>query len=95
MTFDSVQALSAGEGSVSYKIEAQFSKSPKLSLFSSSESANLDLYYLPFRKFQEPDPQIYFMGRRRFTCKSELLGPKVIGKSKSFFKRSKTPTSAF
>jgi hypothetical protein len=62
MAFDSVQALAAGEGSVSYKIEAKFSKSPKPSLFSSSESADLDLYYLPFRKLEEPDPQIYFMG---------------------------------
>jgi hypothetical protein len=53
MTFDSVQTLAAGEGSVSYKIEAKFSKSPKPSLFSSSESANLDLYYLPFRKLEE------------------------------------------
>jgi hypothetical protein len=95
MTFDSVQVLAAGEGSVSHKIEAKFSKSPKPSLFGCSESANLDLYYLPFRKLEEPHPQMYFMGRRRFTCKSELLDPKGTGKSKSFFKRSETPTSAF
>jgi hypothetical protein len=95
MTFDSVQALATGEGPVRYKNEAKFSKSPKASLFSSSESANLDLYYLPFRKLEEPDPQIYFMGRRQFTCKSELLDPKGTGKSKSFFKKSKAPTSAF
>jgi hypothetical protein len=95
MTFDSVQALAEGEGSVSYKIEAKFLKSPKPSLFSSSESASLDLYYLPFRQFDEPDPRIYFMGRRQFTCKSDLLEPKASGKSKSFFKRSKTPVAAF
>jgi hypothetical protein len=95
MTFDSIQALAEGEGSISYKLEARWSVSPKPSLFSSSEKGNLDLYYLPYRKVQDPDPKFYFMGRRQFTCKSELLDPQSSGKSKSFFKRSKAPSSLF
>jgi len=95
MMFDSKDfERDSGKGAVIYMLEARFSKTSKPSMFSSTESADLTLYYIPYRKLETPAPRISIIGKESFTCSSKLLGPPG-EKPKGFFKRIKTPCSVF
>jgi hypothetical protein len=97
----------AGEGLVTYKLETLIQTYSGISgLFSSGKSKKaivLDLLYcLPCRPVAGPDPKIYLMGRRTFTCRSALLDPSQPkqpspfgAKAKSLFWKSSVPTWQF
>jgi hypothetical protein len=84
----------SGKGGVIYILQAKFSKSLNSSAFSSSETARINLYYLPYRQSETPALKIALVGKETFHCSSKLLDP-AREKPKSFFKRMKTPTSTF
>ncbi|KAH6684634.1 hypothetical protein B0J14DRAFT_573266 [Halenospora varia] len=83
-----------GRGAIIYMMETRFTKSANPSLFSSSESSQLALYYIPYRDSKIPSPQISILGKESFTCSSKLLDP-TSEKPKSFLKRFTTPRSIF
>ena len=95
MMFDSKDfELDSRKDAVMYMLEARFSKTSKPSIFSSTESAGLTLYYIPYGKLEKPAPRISIIGKESVTCSSKLLGPPG-EKPKGFLKRIKTPCSFF